>query len=336
MMSRMYLVTGGAGFLGSALVRRLVDAGHQVRILDDLSRGALDRVGDLRTRVECIAGDIRDADTVARAVEGVDVVCHLAFINGTEFFYTQPDLVLDVGVKGIVNVIDACRQHGVQDLLLMSSSEVYQNPPTLPAREDVPLQIPDPLNPRYSYAGGKIISELLAINYGRGIHGRVLIARPHNVYGPSMGWEHVIPQFILRMRELSQAQPTGAIPFPIQGTGEETRAFVYIDDFTDGVLRVLAQGAHLGIYHIGTQAEVSIADLARLVGRCVEREVQLVPQELTAGSVLRRCPDIGKMAALGYAPQVTLEAGLRKTMRWYDAHAAEQPRRPDASTKVSI
>ena len=95
----------------------------------------------------------------------------------------------------MISVLDACRHHGIRELVLASSSEVYQTPPGIPTPENVPLSVPDPLNPRYSYGGGKIICELMAINYGRQGFDRVLIFRPHNVYGPDMGWEHVLPQF---------------------------------------------------------------------------------------------------------------------------------------------
>ena len=139
----------------------------------------------------------------------MDEVHHLAFVNGTEFFYSQPDLVLDVGVRGMVNVIDSCRKHNIGTLMLASSSEVYQTPPKVPTDETAPLAIPDPLNPRYSYGGGKLISELMAINYGRKYFNRVLIFRPHNIYGPDMGWEHVVPQLALRLNAAAQAQPPG-------------------------------------------------------------------------------------------------------------------------------
>ena len=145
-----------------------------------------------------------------RAVRGVDEVHHLAFVNGTEFFYSAPELVLDVGVKGMINVIDACRATASRNLVLASSSEVYQTPPQVPTDESAPLLVPDPPNPRYSYGGGKIISELMAINYGRKLFDRVLIFRPHNVYGPDMGFEHVIPQFALRLKQAGGAAPEPA------------------------------------------------------------------------------------------------------------------------------
>ena len=149
------------------------------------------------------------------AARGVDSILHLAYVNGTEFFYSKPALVLDVGVRGMINVLDACRRHGIRELVLASSSEVYQTPPSIPTPENVPLSVPDPLNPRYSYGGGKIICELMAINYGRQDFDRVLIFRPHNVYGPDMGWEHVLPQFALRLETaVRRSSAGGSFLFP--------------------------------------------------------------------------------------------------------------------------
>ena len=137
------LVTGGSGFIGSALVKALVKSGARVRVLDDNSRGRPRRLEAVEKDIEFIGGDIRDAAAVDAATRGMDEVHHLAFVNGTEFFYTQPDLVLDVGVRGMINVIDACRKHDVGNLILASSSEVYQTPPTLPTDESAPLSVPD-------------------------------------------------------------------------------------------------------------------------------------------------------------------------------------------------
>jgi dTDP-glucose 4,6-dehydratase/UDP-glucose 4-epimerase len=321
MSRKHYLVTGGTGFIGSALVRALVQAEHRVRVLDDDSRGRAGRLADLAGRIEFVGGDVRDPLAVQHAARGVDGICHLAFVNGTEFFYQKPDLVLEVGVKGMINVLDALAAEGVPELLLMSSSEVYQTPSQVPTDESAPFSIPDPLNPRYSYAGGKLISELLAINYGRTRIPRVTIVRPHNVYGPDMGFEHVIPQLSLRLEALTAEHGTDrAIPFPIQGTGEETRAFVYIDDFVDGTLKVLERGEHLGIYHVGTQREEPIRRLAELVAASIGARIQIQPGPAAVGGTPRRCPDIAKIKALGYEPRVTLEEGLRRTVPWYMEH----------------
>jgi len=321
---RSYLITGGTGFLGSALTRRLVGAGARVRVLDNNSRGRPARLQDLDQRFEYLEGDVRDMAAVDRACEGIDVVCHLAFINGTEFFYTKPDLVLEVAVKGIVNVIEAAVRHRVPELMVMSSSEVYHEPNRIPTDETIALSIPDCLNPRYSYAAGKILHEIMAVNFGRRNFQRVTIVRPHNVYGPDMGDEHVIPQFVARMRAL-QTHPTDPIPFSIQGTGLQTRSFVFVDDFVDGVMLVLERGEHLGIYHIGTLEEVSIEALARLVAEHYGRPIKIVPGPPADGGANRRCPDITKMMKLGYRPNFTLREALPPVVRWYDEHCGRKP-----------
>lgn len=317
MSYKKYLVTGGSGFIGSALVKRLIEEGNEVRVLDNNSRGSLRRINYIDKNIEFIEGDIRNREIVEEACKGVDSVCHLAYVNGTEFFYKMPEEVLDVGVKGMMSVIDSCISQNIQEIILASSSEVYQSPPTIPTDEEAPLIIPDVHNPRYSYGGGKIISELMAINYGRRYFERVVIFRPHNVYGPDMGWEHVIPQFIQRIRELSK-ETSEVISLPIQGQGKESRAFVYIDDFTNGLMKVIDQGEHLGIYHIGTREEISIEQLAKEVGKYFNREIKILPGDLAKGATLRRCPDISKLERLGYKPVVSIQVGLKHTVEWYN------------------
>ncbi len=323
---KKFLVTGGTGFIGRALINGLLAGGAEVRSLDNDSRGLRSKLGETANRIELVAADIRNLDMVRTAVRGVDSVCHLAYINGTEHFYTKPELILEVAVKGMMNVLDACIAENVRELILASSSEVYQTPPTIPTNETVPLVVPDVLNPRFSYGGGKIISELLAVNYGRKFFDRVLIFRPHNVYGPDMGREHVIPQFALRMKECFERQPDGVVDFPIQGSGEETRAFIYIDDFTRALVRVIETGKHLNIYHIGTGREVSVGELARIVARSRGREIRIVPGDPLKGSPARRCPDVRKLERLGFEPTVSLEEGVRRTVEWY--HAAKSDSTP--------
>ena len=317
MTARNILVTGGSGFIGSGLVKALLRAGEKVRVLDDNSRGRPRRLADVEKDIEFIAGDIRDAAAVDSAAKGMDEVHHLAFVNGTEFFYSAPELVLDVGVRGMINVIDACRKHSIGNLILASSSEVYQTPPHIPTAEDAPLVVPDVLNPRYSYGAGKLISEVMAINFGRKFFDRVLIFRPHNVYGPDMGFEHVIPQFALRLKKLADAQAQGKLRFEIQGTGEETRSFCFVDDLVAGVMVMRDKGKHLGIYHVGTTEEVAIGDLARRTAAQAGRNIDLVGGKLQAGGTMRRCPDISKLAKLGYKPRVPLAEGLKATVDWY-------------------
>jgi nucleoside-diphosphate-sugar epimerase len=234
--------------------------------------------------------------------------------------------VLDVGVKGMVNVLDACRAADVRRLVLASSSEVYQTPPQVPTDERAPLSVPDPTNPRYSYGGGKIISELMAINYGRKFFDRVLIFRPHNVYGPDMGFEHVIPQFALRLKRAMAQHKTGALPFEMHGDGRQTRSFCHVDDLVRGVLVMRDKGQHLGIYHVGTTEEVTIGDVARRIAAHAGRDIEFISRPTPAGGTERRCPDIGKLAKLGYRPQVTLAQGLPPTVDWYFANESLAPK----------
>ena len=314
---KKYIVTGGSGFIGSSLVRKLLEEGHSVKVFDNNSRGNQRRLEGVLDDIEFIEGDIRDLDQVKKAFKSVDAVCHLAFVNGTRFFYELPELVLEVGVKGMMNFLDACIENDISDFILASSSEVYQSPELVPTPEEVPLIVPDLQNARYSYGGAKLITELLAINYGRSKFERVVIFRPHNVYGPDMGWEHVVPEFILKMDNLLNKNKKKEINFKIQGTGNETRSFIYIDDFTEGLMKVINHGKHLNVYHIGTSDEIKILELANKIANIFNREINVVPGELTQGGTLRRCPDISKLQSLGFSPQTFLDEGLKLSKDWY-------------------
>ena len=129
----------------------------------------------------------------------------------------------------------------------------------------------------------------------------------------------------MRLKRAIAGHANGALPFPIQGSGAETRSFCHVDDLVAGVLVMRAKGEHLGIYHIGTTEEVSIADLARRMARIAGREIALAPSAALAGSTPRRCPDISKLAALGYRPRVALDQGLPPTLEWYWAHDSMAP-----------
>jgi nucleoside-diphosphate-sugar epimerase len=324
MHKRRFLVTGGTGFLGSALVHRLVRDGYYVRVLDNEFRSSANRLSDIKDNIDLVIGDIRDNELVAKAIQGVDSVIHLAAINGTEFFYSKPELVLDVGVRGILNVLEGCRKCGVGDLIVASSSEVYQTPPIVPSDETVPLIVPNVLNPRYSYGGSKIITELLAFNYGRSGFERVVVFRPHNVYGPDMAWEHVLPQFILRAIDAIAKHPSGPVPFSIQGNGLQTRAFIHINDMIDGIMLLINRGEHLNVYHVGNPEELTIADVATQVVNYFDRDIQIIPTELPMGSTERRCPNIHKLMKLGFLPKISFAEGLPTIIDWYVANAHQR------------
>jgi nucleoside-diphosphate-sugar epimerase len=313
-MSR-HLITGGAGFIGSALAHRLVKEGHEVTVLDRFSRGKQSR---LPAEAEIIVGDIRSPAVVHDAVKPADVIWHLAYVQGTQTFYADPKDVIDVALRGIMNVLGACELRAKKpDLILVSSSEVYQEPPAgmFPTDETVPLSVPDVTNPRYSYGGGKIASEIATFAYSQaGILGRAVIVRPHNVYGPDMGFEHVIPEFAVRMTEITPPDRR----FKIQGSGKETRSFCHISDCVDGLMLAWEKGADRNVYHLGNPSEeYAIEDVAHLVASQFGREIDVIPGALPKGSPTRRLPDISKLQALDYEPRITLAQGVTETVVWY-------------------
>jgi dTDP-glucose 4,6-dehydratase/UDP-glucose 4-epimerase len=305
------LVTGGAGFIGSALARRLHEEGHTVRVLDNFSRGTGAR---LHRNIVQYVGDIRTPPDVEAAADGCDAIYHLAYVQGTQTFYEDPRRVIDIALMGIINVLGAAEG---KDFILVSSSEVYQVPPAVPTDESVPLSVPDVTNPRYSYGGGKIASEVAAMAYSHaGALGRLVIVRPHNIYGPDMGEEHVIPQLARRIRATPVSE-SGFTNIAIQGTGTQTRSFCHIDDCVDGLALLLDKGADRGIYHLGNPEEITILGLARSIGDLCGRQVLTHASPAPAGAPPRRLPDIGKMTALGYSPKVPLAAGLPDAVSWY-------------------
>jgi nucleoside-diphosphate-sugar epimerase len=268
---------------------------------------------------------VRDADALSAAAKGVDSILHLAALNGTENFYKRPDVVLDVGIKGMYGALEAARRNGIEEFVFTSSSEAYQTPPVVPTPEDVPLMIPDPWNPRYSYGGSKLISEIILANTNRDLLKHSIIIRPHNVYGPDMGWEHVIPQLVVRAKRQIAKHPTGKVPFEIQGSGTQTRAFTHIDDFVDGFVIAMERGAHRNVYHVGNDEEITIRQLVGLIFGWFGREAEIIAGEEPAGSTQRRCPDIRKLAALGFAPKVPIAAGIGDIAAWYVANAERGP-----------
>lgn len=321
-MSRL-AVTGAGGFIGAHLTRALLAEGHEVVAIDNYIRGQASRLANAPGAIERVTLDVRDKDALVEALRGVECVFHLAAVNGTENFYTQPQLVLDVGVRGALAVSEACIEAGVPDLVIASSAEVYQTPRVVPTDETIEMVIPDSLNPRYSYGGSKLISELIAFNYCRDKLRKVQVFRPHNIYGPDMGWKHVVPQLI---EKIIAAGDGGSIT--LQGDGSETRAFCYVSDVVDGIVRMWRSGESMNVYHIGSMEEVAIRDLARITAEALGTRVDLVAGPAAAGATPRRCPDIGKMQAIGYAPSVSLVQGIERTVAWYRQNPAPTDSNP--------
>ena len=308
MKKKTFVVTGGTGFIGSNICELLVKENHRVKIFDNNSRGNINQIKKIKNRIKFIKGDIRNKQLLNKELKNVDVVIHLAYVNGTKYFYSKPILVLDIAVKGILNVIEACIKNKIKELYLASSSEVYQTPNKIPTDENEPLKIPNIFNPRYSYGGGKILTELLGIHYGKKYFKKLIIFRPHNVYGPNMGCEHVIPEFINRFKS------TKSKNFKIQGTGNEIRSFIYIKDFIDAFNLILKRGKHLNIYNIGTNEKIRIKNLAYKLSRIFKKKITLKKTSLAKGGTKIRIPDINKIKKLGFKAKFNLDKGLRQIL----------------------
>ena len=312
MKNKTFLVTGGTGFIGSNICKLLLRKNYVVKIFDNNFRGSLDKIQNIKKKVKFIKGDIRNRKSLNKAMKKTDAVIHLAYINGTKYFYTKPILTLDIAMKGIINVIDLCIKNKVKELYLASSSEVYQTPDKIPTDEKEPLRIPDIFNPRYSYGGGKILTELMGIHYGKKYFKKLIVFRPHNVYGPDQGKEHVIPDFISKFKLINKKNKK----FEIQGSGSEIRSFIYIDDFVNAFDLILRYGKHLNIYNIGTDERIRIIDLARKMSKIFNKKIKIKKKSLLKGSTKYRVPDVTKIKKLGFKKKYNLNSGLIKTINW--------------------
>ena len=308
-MKNKILVTGGSGFIGSAIVKYLVQKGHKVIVFDNNSRGKIERLIKVKKKIKFIKGDIRNKKKLLSISDTVDTVIHLAYVNGTEYFYKKPFEILDIAVNGIINILEFCKKKKVKKFYLASSSEVYQDPSKIPTDEKEMLKIPNINNPRYSYGGGKIISELYGLYFAKKYLKKFIIFRPHNVYGKDMGNEHVIPQFINRFRKLSNNKI-----FKIHGTGNEVRSFIHIDDFISGFDKIFKKGKNQEIYNIGTNEKIKISSLAKLISKILNQKIKLKKIKILKGSPIIRCPSIKKIKKLGFKQNIRLKDGIKKIL----------------------
>jgi nucleoside-diphosphate-sugar epimerase len=306
-MKKSILVTGGTGFIGSEITKYLVNNNYKVTVFDNNSRGRTQRLRGIWGKIKFIKGDIRNKKQVYFATKNINSIIHLAYINGTKFFYSKPYEILEIATKGMINLIDACKINNIEEFYLASSSEVYQTPLKIPTDEKEMLKIPDVYNPRYSYGGGKIISELLGLHFAKKNLKKFIIFRPHNVYSGDMGNEHVIPEFIKRIENIKTDGK-----FLIHGTGNEKRSFIHIDDFIRAFDKIFKKGKNQEIYNIGTTEIIKIKDLAKKIAKIFNVNIKLNRINLNIGGTNIRCPDITKLKKLGFKPRINIDEGLKK------------------------
>jgi nucleoside-diphosphate-sugar epimerase len=303
-----YLVTGGAGFIGSHLTEELVRRGHQVRVADNLSTGKRSNL-DHVPGVDFLEGDLADLDFAHRAVRGCDYVLHEAAIPSVPRSVKDPISSNRANVDGTLNVLVASRDAGVKRLVFAASSSAYGNTPTLPKHEDMPSS---PLSP---YALQKVVGEQYLQMFTRLYGLETVSIRYFNVFGPrqdpSSPYSGVISVFASALIE--NRPPT------IYGDGEQTRDFTYVANVVDGVLRACdAPGASGEVINVATGGRISLNQLFRTMRDLVGGSVEPIYEPERAGDVRDSQADITKARTiLNYEPTVSFEEGLRRTVEWY-------------------
>ncbi|HEU5319408.1 MAG TPA: NAD-dependent epimerase/dehydratase family protein, partial [Methylomirabilota bacterium] len=301
------LVLGGAGFIGFHLACRLADEGHALTLVDDLSRGRRDaELAALlgRPGVTFVERDLTRPDGLHGLPREWDHVYMLAAVVGVRNVERDPARVVRVNTLALLHLLDWLPARD-EVLYFASTSEVYAGgvlagTVPVPTPEDVPLTVPDVGAPRFAYAASKLLGEAAVLHTARARGLRAVVGRFHNVYGPRMGTDHVVPELSLRALRRED-------PFRLYGAGQ-TRAFCHVADAVEAMTRLVATPAAWGqVVHVGTDEETRVEDLLALVLRLADFRPAVERRPAPAGSVDRRCPDVGRLRALtGYAPKVAL------------------------------
>jgi UDP-glucose 4-epimerase len=305
----MYLITGGAGFIGANLAEALVRDGERVRIFDNLSTGSLENLAAIRDRVEIVEGDLRDADVVRAAMRGVTYVAHQAALRSVERSVDDPLSSDDVNVHGTLHVLQAAREAGVKRVVYASSSSVYGDNPTLPKVED---QTPAPVSP---YAVSKLAAEHYCRVYTKLYGVETVSLRYFNVFGPKQSPESkyaaVIPLF---MRSARAGQP-----LEIHGDGEQSRDFTYIDNVVQANrLACTTPGVGGEVFNVACNERHSLLDIANILGRLVGRELRRNHVAPRRGDVRHTQAAIDRIQhKLHFRPTVGFEEGMRRTWEWF-------------------
>jgi NAD dependent epimerase/dehydratase len=305
------LITGAGGFIGSHLAEACVTAGFDVRVLlrynSRNSRGWLDGL-ECERRLELLTGDVRDPDVVNRAVAGVDTVFHLAALIGIPYSYASPLAYVKTNVEGTANILIAAREHGVNNVILTSTSETYGSAQRVPMDESHPASAQSP------YAATKIAADQLGLSFAKSFGLGVKIVRPFNTYGPRQSLRAIIPTVI------SQCLAGGDVAV---GHTHPTRDLTFVTDTVAGFLAVARSEQLFGMpVNVGMQQEISVGALAELIARLIGRPVRIVPtaeRERPAASEVDRlvCDNTRLVRATGWTPAHSLESGLRETIEWF-------------------
>lgn len=304
-----YLVTGGAGFIGSHIAERLVSQGETVRVLDNLSTGSLDNLAHLGDKVEFIQGDLQDPECVGRAVKGVEVVFHQGALASVPRSIAHPLDTHHACVTGTVTLLDACRQSGVRRVVYAASSSAYGNSPIMPKTE---TQLPAPLSP---YAAAKLAGELYLEAFASCYNLETVRIRYFNVFGPRQDpnspYSAVIPLFIDAL--LKDRQPT------IYGDGLQSRDFTYVANVVSAnLLAAEAKGVSGKVYNVACGGSITLVELLKLICEFLDKPFapEFGPERV--GDVKHSWADIHRAQEdLGYKVEIDLREGLRRTVEYY-------------------
>lgn len=304
-----YLVTGGAGFIGSHIADALVESGESVRVLDNLSTGKLDNLRSILDRIEMIEGDLRDAETVRQAVSGVDYVLHQGALPSVPRSIADPVEVDTVNVMGTLNVLVAARDEGVKRVVYASSSAVYGDAPVLPKTEKMK---PEPKSP---YAVSKLAAEQYCHVFTEVYGLETVSLRYFNVFGPRQDpasqYAAVIPIFITALLE-------GRSPV-VYGDGLQSRDFCFVANNVDANL-LACTVPHVAepVLNVACGKRCSLLELLAVLRQYLEADTGHTHDAARPGDVRHSLADISRaQRVLGYRPKVDLQQGLRRTVAWY-------------------
>lgn len=314
------LIIGGAGFIGFNIANFLVkNRNYKVTIADNMARGKEDTYLSellLNKNINLIIGDFTKIENFNKLEQNYDYVYMLASVVGVNNTLEIPHEIIRINSLLILNTLEWIKKSNIGKVIFTSTSENYAGTIDsfgyqIPTPEEIPLCISDISHPRYTYAVTKILGESAFLNYSKMFNFDCCIIRYHNVFGPRMGFKHVIPHLVERFLKNES-------PFLIYGS-KQTRAFCYIDDAVTGTVLAMENEISNGqIYHIGTEEEISIEQLVKETGKYLGYTGKFKEAPTFPGSTERRCPDITKASThLGYNPKFTWKVGLFKTLDWY-------------------
>lgn len=304
-----FLVTGGAGFIGSHIVDALTANGDKVRVLDDFSSGRMENLEAVMNKIELIKGDIRNKELAAKAVEGVDYVLHQAALRSVPKSLANPELYNDVNINGTLNILTAGRGAKVKRVVVASSSSIYGDIDKLPEKEDFLPQLISPYG--LSKLAGEYYSRIFSKIYGL----ETVNLRYFNVFGPRQSLENeyavVIPKFISCI--LKDVQP------PIHGDGKQTRDFTYVANVVQANIKsAVTPGIKCEVFNIACGQAYSVFDIVKYVNKILGKDIKPAFGPIRAGDAKHTLADISKAKKLiGFNPETGFEEGLKKTIEYF-------------------